>query len=124
MLDRDAVSLDILLTPVTTVADRHVDTTGLGISVHAPYQSVPTDRYHQLLLCPRRVLYRWEQFLKASPRGDLSPCSCAQSPKSSRSTVQFVGISAFHTQIADPLIGGTYMTVSRPAGEVSKLKSN
>lgn len=28
------------------------------------------------------------------------------------STVQFVGISAFHTQIADPLIGGTYMTVS------------
>lgn len=27
-------------------------------------------------------------------------------------TVQFVGISAFHTQIADPLIGGTYMTVS------------
>lgn len=29
------------------------------------------------------------------------------------STVQFVGISAFHTQIADPLIGGTYMTVSR-----------
>ena len=29
------------------------------------------------------------------------------------STVQFVGISAFHTQIADPLIGGTYMTVGR-----------
>ena len=28
------------------------------------------------------------------------------------STVQFVGITAFHTQIADPLIGGTYMTVS------------
>lgn len=27
------------------------------------------------------------------------------------STVQFVGITAFHTQIADPLIGGTYMTV-------------
>lgn len=27
-------------------------------------------------------------------------------------TVQFVGISAFHTQIADPVIGGTYMTVS------------
>jgi hypothetical protein len=26
--------------------------------------------------------------------------------------VQFVGITAFHTQIADPLIGGTYMTVS------------
>ncbi|KAG8907559.1 AAA ATPase afg3 [Tulasnella sp. 403] len=26
-------------------------------------------------------------------------------------TVQFVGISAFHTQIADPLIGGTYMTL-------------
>ena len=32
----------------------------------------------------------------------------------SGSTVQFVGISAFHTQIADPLIGGTYMTVSYP----------
>ena len=29
-----------------------------------------------------------------------------------RSTVQFIGICAFHTQIADPLIGGTYMTVS------------
>lgn len=28
------------------------------------------------------------------------------------STVQFVGISAFHTRISDPLIGGTYMTVS------------
>ncbi|UZJ56758.1 hypothetical protein CBS101457_006078 [Exobasidium rhododendri] len=27
------------------------------------------------------------------------------------STVQFVGVSAFHTQIADPLIGGTYMTL-------------
>ena len=27
------------------------------------------------------------------------------------STVQFVGISAFHTIIADPAIGGTYMTV-------------
>ncbi|CAO1622235.1 unnamed protein product [Sympodiomycopsis kandeliae] len=27
------------------------------------------------------------------------------------STVQFVGISSFHTQIADPLIGGTYMTL-------------
>lgn len=26
-------------------------------------------------------------------------------------TVQFVGISAYHTQIADPLIGGTYMTL-------------
>jgi hypothetical protein len=26
-------------------------------------------------------------------------------------TVQFVGITAFHTQIADPLIGGTYMTL-------------
>lgn len=27
------------------------------------------------------------------------------------STVQFVGISAFHTRIADPAIGGTYMTL-------------
>ncbi|CEP63011.1 uncharacterized protein LALA0_S07e00386g [Lachancea lanzarotensis] len=27
------------------------------------------------------------------------------------STVQFVGICAFHTQIADPAIGGTYMTL-------------
>ncbi|EJT48002.1 hypothetical protein A1Q1_03040 [Trichosporon asahii var. asahii CBS 2479] len=26
-------------------------------------------------------------------------------------TIQFVGITAFHTQIADPLIGGTYMTL-------------
>jgi len=26
-------------------------------------------------------------------------------------TVQFVGISAFHTRISDPLIGGTYMTL-------------
>jgi hypothetical protein len=33
------------------------------------------------------------------------------------STVQFVGITAFHTQIADPLIGGTYMTVSEPFNE-------
>ncbi|RXK40477.1 acetyl-CoA transporter [Tremella mesenterica] len=30
---------------------------------------------------------------------------------SQSSTVQFVGITAFHTQIADPLIGGTYMTL-------------
>jgi hypothetical protein len=28
------------------------------------------------------------------------------------STVQFVSISAFMTSIADPVIGGTYMTVS------------
>lgn len=28
------------------------------------------------------------------------------------STVQFVSISAFMTSIADPIIGGTYMTVS------------
>ncbi|ETW87634.1 mfs acetyl-CoA transporter [Heterobasidion irregulare TC 32-1] len=27
------------------------------------------------------------------------------------STIQFVGISAFHTQISDPVIGGTYMTL-------------
>ncbi|KDN50269.1 hypothetical protein RSAG8_01605, partial [Rhizoctonia solani AG-8 WAC10335] len=27
------------------------------------------------------------------------------------STVQFVGVSAFHTQVSDPLIGGTYMTL-------------
>jgi hypothetical protein len=27
------------------------------------------------------------------------------------STVQFVGISAFHTRVSDPLIGGTYMTL-------------
>jgi len=26
-------------------------------------------------------------------------------------TVQFVGISAFHTRVSDPLIGGTYMTL-------------
>lgn len=26
-------------------------------------------------------------------------------------TVQFVGISAFHTRVADPLLGGTYMTL-------------
>lgn len=29
------------------------------------------------------------------------------------STVQFVSISAFMTSIADPVIGGTYMTVSK-----------
>jgi hypothetical protein len=29
------------------------------------------------------------------------------------STVQFVSLSAFMTNIADPVIGGTYMTVSR-----------
>jgi MFS transporter, PAT family, solute carrier family 33 (acetyl-CoA transportor), member 1 len=33
------------------------------------------------------------------------------------STVQFVGISAFHTRISDPLIGGTYMTVSLLDGQ-------
>ena len=27
------------------------------------------------------------------------------------STVQFGGISAFHTRISDPVVGGTYMTV-------------
>ena len=30
------------------------------------------------------------------------------------STIQFVGMSAFHTRISDPVIGGTYMTVRRP----------
>ena len=33
-------------------------------------------------------------------------------------TVQFVGISAFHTQIADPLIGGTYMTLLNTASNL------
>lgn len=28
-------------------------------------------------------------------------------------TVQFVGISAFHTRVSDPVIGGTYMTVGK-----------
>lgn len=27
------------------------------------------------------------------------------------STVQFIGISAFHTRVADPVVGGTYMTL-------------
>lgn len=36
---------------------------------------------------------------------------CSTVLNSFASTVQFVGISAFHTQIADPLIGGTYMTL-------------
>lgn len=31
------------------------------------------------------------------------------------STVQFVGMSAFHTRISDPLIGGTYMTLLNTA---------
>jgi len=31
------------------------------------------------------------------------------------STVQFVGITAFHTRIADPVIGGTYMTLLNTA---------
>lgn len=30
-----------------------------------------------------------------------------------RSTIQFGGISAFHTRISDPVVGGTYMTVSQ-----------
>ncbi|GAA5846584.1 hypothetical protein JCM3766R1_007120 [Sporobolomyces carnicolor] len=50
------------------------------------------------------------------PRGDIGTwyfllvvlCTVGSSFSS---TVQFVGISAFHTQIADPLIGGTYMTL-------------
>jgi len=28
------------------------------------------------------------------------------------STIQFVGVTAYHTRIADPVVGGTYMTVS------------
>ncbi|KAF8491293.1 acetyl-coenzyme A transporter 1-domain-containing protein [Gautieria morchelliformis] len=31
------------------------------------------------------------------------------------STIQFVGVSAFHTRISDPLIGGTYMTLLNTA---------
>lgn len=30
-------------------------------------------------------------------------------------TIQFVGMSAFHTRISDPVIGGTYMTVCPPS---------
>ncbi|GAA5986085.1 hypothetical protein JCM5350_004426 [Sporobolomyces pararoseus] len=50
------------------------------------------------------------------PKGDIGTwyfllvVSCTVGSSFS-STVQFVGISAFHTQIADPLIGGTYMTL-------------
>ena len=39
--------------------------------------------------------------------------------KENASTIQFVGISAFHTRISDPLIGGTYMTVSIMISAVS-----
>ncbi|KZS90307.1 MFS general substrate transporter [Sistotremastrum niveocremeum HHB9708] len=33
-------------------------------------------------------------------------------------TIQFVGISAFHTRISDPLIGGTYMTLLNTASNL------
>ncbi|GAA6037475.1 hypothetical protein JCM8097_008206 [Rhodosporidiobolus ruineniae] len=50
------------------------------------------------------------------PSGDIGTwyfilVVCCTVGSSFSSTVQFVGISAFHTQIADPLIGGTYMTL-------------
>jgi len=34
------------------------------------------------------------------------------------STIQFVGISAFHTRISDPAIGGTYMTMLNTAANL------
>lgn len=42
--------------------------------------------------------------------GYLLVIICTHVLGSFMSTIQFVSINAFHTQIADPLIGGTYMT--------------
>jgi hypothetical protein len=75
------------------------DTGGLGL----PYRS-----------CHQRILWDYHRYDPALFRVQVS-CSIPVNEAARinrRSTVQFVGITAFHTQIADPLIGGTYMTVS------------
>lgn len=96
------------------MADRDVDEVSMGRSLHAAHQLFPSEWYHQFLLLPCSRLHRGFQFLEVSYHSFLSMealCETHYTPRCPDSTVQFVGISAFHTQIADPLIGGTYMTV-------------
>lgn len=77
--------------------------------------AVPTPYYYFLLVVGFTVL---QSFTRCGRLGH-SPTSNAPSTHTDKclrvtlacSTIQFVGISAFHTQISDPRIGGTYMTV-------------
>lgn len=62
--------------------------------------------------CWKWVLWHHHRYDPAFFRFEVSHQLLCPECKLMDSTVQFVGITAFHTQIADPLIGGTYMTVS------------
>lgn len=62
--------------------------------------------------CWKWVLWDHHRYDPAFFRFEVSHQLLCPECKLMDSTVQFVGITAFHTQIADPLIGGTYMTVS------------
>lgn len=95
-----------------SVADRDVDSSRLGSRLDAAHLQFSAGRHRHVVLCARRRLHSRVELLEVSSRSFSAVSALTISP---RSTVQFVGISAFHTQIADPLIGGTYMTVCRPS---------
>jgi hypothetical protein len=89
----------------------HVDQVRMGIRFNVVDFEFPKWRYREPLFLPRRPLYCRFEFLFVSHLSLLLPHGfCTDRELSRDRTVQFVGISAFHTQIADPLIGGTYMT--------------
>lgn len=107
---------------ILKVAARHVDSLSVGNGLNASHQPISADRDHQLLFRLGRFLYCWQQFLEASAAGQRARSH--RSHSNEHSTVQFVGISAFHTQIADPLIGGTYMTVRASRGKSRRTSAD
>jgi len=56
-------------------------------------------------------LVHWFPTTRPVPFGYLAIVILVKVLTSFASTFQFVGVSAFHTQISDPVIGGTYMTL-------------
>lgn len=108
---RSSSSLAFLKLELTSaVDDCHVDPPGVGSGLHVPHRLLSPKRHHVVLLFPRRSLHRRLLLLLVRPPCPPPPRSVTDRSVGAR-TVQFVGISAFHTQIADPLIGGTYMTL-------------
>lgn len=83
------------------------------IGAHAPF-------YPGGVLLPKAANLYW--LLCVACHSDNLPVLCKVSELNWRtscvnlrfpdSTIQFGGISAFHTRISDPVVGGTYMTVS------------
>lgn len=85
--------------------DRHCDCLLVPDTSDLPSLFYVLDRTHHI-----GILLKVFNFADTSARSD-----------GNHSTVQFVGISAFHTRVSDPLIGGTYMTVRTPYSNLNTM---